>query len=373
MKKYILYFLLVTCLTPLIGGQQKDAIKNIKTLILEVKEIYPDIKEDFSLSLEGKVSQFLSGMGMTIVPVGETCDANFKVLFTGKAGKLEFTSGSGKLMNCYAQADYKIEMTLALTETGGNFRSESIDNFTSRLITEDNCSQDAKKAPFDQAWQGGFLSALSKLWPSSKVYMNALETEDRRFHIPAVSFYLSNKPVPEAIPGLMRLLKSASEEKRQSAIRVGDSIVNPQSSWDLTYIQLNGPFAFDKFGPEDAGAVPYLCKFLQDSSVSIRATSARALGRIGPKAVEGVPDLCKFLQDSSASVRATGAEVLGQIGPAAIDAVPFLINALKESVNKGDRDKIYVDALKKITKQNLGKQSDRWQQWWEGYREKFKK
>jgi len=331
--------LLVTCLTPLITGQQ-SAIKNIKTLCLEVKEIYPDIGEDFSLPLEGKVRQFLSGMGMTILPFGETCDANFKVLFTGKAQKLEFTTGSGKLINCYARADYKIEMTLTLTETGGLYKSGSIDNFTSRLITEDNCSQDAKKAPFDQAWQDGFLRGLSELWPSSQVYMNALTTEDRRFHIPAVRFYLSNRPVPEAIPSLMRLLKSAFEEKPPQAVTVGNTIVNPQSSWDRTYILLNGSPPFKNLGPEAVGAVPDLCEFLKDSCVSIRPLSAK---------------------------------VLGQIGPAAIEAVPFLINALKEAETKQDRNKAFVDALKKITGQNLGKQSDRWLQWWEEYKKKYKK
>ena len=129
---------------------------------------------------------------------------------------------------------------------------------------------------------------------------------------------------------------------------------------------MNGNFAFDEFGPEDAGAVPYFCRYLQDSSELAKAISAKVLGQIGPKAAVAVPDLCMFLQDSTAFLRAYGAVALGQIGPAAIDAVPFLINALKEAVPKGDKNKNYVDALKKITGQNFGKKPDRWQQWWEG-------
>ena len=375
MKNCIIYFLLITCLTPQVAGQERADIKNIKTLCLEVNEIYPDINENFSLPLEGKIKQFLSGMGMTILPVGETCDANLEVLFKGTATKLEFTSGVGQLMDCYAQADYMIEMTLTLIETGGNYRSESNDSFTSRLVYGDSCIQDAKKAPFDQAWQKGLLESLSGLWPSSKVYMNALETEDRRFHIPALRFYFSNKPVLEAIPSLMRLLKSAEEEKPQGGfslgpaiqggVRVGKYVVNPQSNWDVQWIQMNGAGAFNEFGPEDVGAVPYFCKYLLNSSKIERAISAEVLGHIGPNAAVAVPDLCKFLQDSEPYLRAKGAVALGRIGPAAIDAVPYLINALREAKSKGDKNKNYVDVLKKITGQNFGKKPDRWQQWWE--------
>ena len=331
-----MYFLLFGCLAFPITGQQ-GAIENIKTLCLEVKEIYPDIGEDFSLNLEGKIRQFFSGMGKKILSPGETVDANFKVLFTGKAQKLEFTSGSNKIMNCYAQGEYKIEMTLTFTEAENNYKSESIDNFTSRLIAEDNCSQDAKKAPFDQAWQNGFLRGLSEIWPSSQVYANALMTEDRRFHIPAVMFYMSNRPTPEAVIGLMQLLKSAFEEKSPQAVTVGSTIVNPQSSWDRSFIIVNGSPPYKNLGPEAAVAVPDLCKFLQDSCISIRPLSA---------------------------------QVLGQIGSAAIEAVPFLINALKEDETKQDRNKAFLNALKKITGQNLGKQSDRWLQWWEEYKNK---
>ena len=45
MKNCIFYFLLITCLTPQALGQERDDIKNIETLCLEVKEIYPDIGE----------------------------------------------------------------------------------------------------------------------------------------------------------------------------------------------------------------------------------------------------------------------------------------------------------------------------------------
>jgi hypothetical protein len=139
----------------------------------------------------------------------------------------------------------------------------------------------------------------------------------------------------------MRLLVSASTAERPPAIQVGNTLINPQDSWEISWIRLNGSGALSGIGPEAAGSVPELCQFLQDDSMYARYVSAM---------------------------------VLGQIGPAATDAVPFLINALKEAVAKGDRQKTnFADALKKITRQNLGEQPERWQQWWEENKKQAKR
>jgi hypothetical protein len=337
MKETVLCILLLAGLHPLTAEQQQLTPVQIDTLCLTVQQTYPAIEEDFSLPLEAKVGKFLTHMGTTIRPLGEPCEATLTVRFTGKAKEGGFTTGTGVAMNCVAQADYEIEMDLLLAGAGGRRTSQSTSRFTCRLIQESDCSRDPREAPFDQAWQEGVLTGLARIWPADRVYRAALETDDRRFQFPALQYYLYNKPSPAAVPGLMRLLKSAQAEKRAPAVGVGKTIVNPQSSWELSYILLNGPSAVQNLGPESVAAVPDLCEFLQDSSQSVRAVSAGALGKIGP-----------------------GAHT----------AVPCLIAALKDAVARGERSESFEGALKKITGQKFGKRVDRWQEWWEGRRTK---
>jgi hypothetical protein len=188
-------------------------------------------------------------------------------------------------------------------------------------MPEEKCSQGPRDAPFDRAWQEGFLEALTKFWPDSNVSLTALESSgDRQLQLEGLKFFAwrSDGPHPRAVPSVIALIESAYQEQQPA-----ETAREATSAWENSFIRLN------------------------------------------PYAGELVTPLCRFLQNPSPSVRSIGAYVLRSIGPAAIDAVPFLVSSLREAVASEERHESYVEALKSLTGQDLGSDAERWQQWWE--------
>ena len=312
-----------------IAGQQQVAVKATPTLCLEVEEVYPKIEGDFSINLEEKVKQFLTDMELQVVPSDETCEASLTVLFTGKAWKPVY----GDDVKCYGAVNYKVEMTYRVSATDRADKSKSISGFSFRWMPIEECSKDKKKAPYDLAWQTPFLKALEKFWSEYKIYLAALESsEDWRLQFTGFRFFRLNPIIPEAVPGIARLLETAVKREGQIA----------NTAREDAYVFM------DRY---------------------ILTTGFDILTYLGPRAAEAVPSLCECLQYGSVITSRETAGVLSSIGPAAMEAVPFLINSLREALasdEHDERDEIYVKALKNITRQDFGNDADRWSQWWEG-------
>jgi hypothetical protein len=146
---------------------------------------------------------------------------------------------------------------------------------------------------------------------------------------------------PEAVPPLIQTLEDENTNARRAAA-----------------------YALGEVGPEAMAAVPALVQALDDEDHLVRQITAEALGKIGPRAVVAVPALIQTLTDEDSAVRWSSTYALGNIGPGAVDAVPALIQVLEHQESPSMRE-AFSYALKAITGQNLGKNADAWQQWWE--------
>jgi HEAT repeat protein len=97
--------------------------------------------------------------------------------------------------------------------------------------------------------------------------------------------------------------------------------------------------ALGQMGPAAREAVPLLIKTLKSRSVEARETAVDALGRIGPPAKSAVPPLVGDLSrppddvdyETLANFRRLAAKALGRIGPDAKEAVPVLVRALQHA------------------------------------------
>jgi hypothetical protein len=303
MKKYIIYFLLITCLTPLVAGQKPDAIPGIQTLCLEVEEVYPEIEGNFTIHMEGKIRKFLTSMGLQVLPFGETCDASLKVLLTGHAFKEGYSYESGKSQSCYGSASYMIEMKFRRSGAKSDKKFRRRSTCTFRTVPEEECSQDQKKAPFDLAWQVAFLFGLEKFFPPNNVYLAALVSpDDRQLRFQGFRFFVvRKKSIPQALPDIIQMYESAVIQKEQ----IVNTAREAASSFDNKIILLNGSI------------------------------------------------------------------MLGKLDHADMDGVPYLVNALRKAVANDESYRGFVDALKKITRQDFGNDPDVWQQWWNENKDKF--
>ncbi len=105
----------------------------------------------------------------------------------------------------------------------------------------------------------------------------------------------ASPPVHDALPGLLKTLKSGNLRRRT---RAADEI--------------------GALGEGAASAVPALIIALKDPSPRVRGSAAIALGKIGWASNPGVPHLIRSLHDKSPAVRYSASEALARIGtPAA--------------------------------------------------------
>ncbi len=109
--------------------------------------------------------------------------------------------------------------------------------YSFRWMPEEKCSQGPRDAPFDRAWQEGFLEALTKFWPDSNVSLTALESSgDRQLQLEGLKFFAWRSDGPHP-PGrskrhcLDRVCVSgaaACRDCERGHIRVGELVHSPQ-------------------------------------------------------------------------------------------------------------------------------------------------
>ena len=78
-------------------------------------------------------------------------------------------------------------------------------------------------------------------------------------------------------------------------------------------------------------AVQTLQAALTDSSLSVRAQAARALGRIGPNAAVAAPGLIALLKDEDETVRQAAIEAVGKVGGPTTAIVEALVDVLQDA------------------------------------------
>ena len=123
----------------------------------------------------------------------------------------------------------------------------------------------------------------------------------------------------------------------------------------------NAAEALGKLG--DARAVEALIGALKGDEKDVRGEAASALGEIGD--ARAVEPLIAVLKEGDADMREDAAEALGEIGDAG--AVESLIAALEDAEEAVRR--AAAKALEQITGESFGTDTERWQRWWEEYRE----
>ena len=99
-----------------------------------------------------------------------------------------------------------------------------------------------------------------------------------------------------------------------------------------------------------------------------RGDAAYDLGEMGEKAAPAIPFLIEVLKDEASYVRGYAAEALGWIGGEC--ALEPLIAALKHESPSVRGEAAW--ALGKITEKYFGRNSVKWQKWWEENKEKFR-
>lgn len=108
---------------------------------------------------------------------------------------------------------------------------------------------------------------------------------------------------------------------------------------------------FGDLGPKAKEAVPFLLKYIQNTTREIRIEAIWALGQIGSHSQEAIPLLLKFLkEEKSAAIRRAAAETLGRIQSQGKEIVPLLCKGLEDSSSE-------VRKATAIALGNFGKQA----------------
>lgn len=162
----------------------------------------------------------------------------------------------------------------------------------------------------------------------------------------AAESLLKNKP-EIVLPTLIEILRDKKESTQ----------VRGNAANAMSYLWRDKP---DK-------VLPILLEVLNDDKeeVMVRKSVEWPLVQLGTSSYDVVlPALINILDTESEDFGYSVAGTLKIVGPPAIQAVPSLVNALKkERFDVGKT--IYTSALKAITGQDFGNNTDRWQKWWE--------
>jgi HEAT repeat protein len=157
-----------------------------------------------------------------------------------------------------------------------------------------------------------------------------------------------------------------SDECRQSLVRISKPAVIPLSDALLKHprpgVRRNVAVALGEIA--DVESVDSLIAALRtDSDHEVRSFSAEALGKMSERWLidllgNAVQALIEALRSEDPNVRQRAAYALGELE--ALEAVPSLI----ESLQVYGRESGAGQALRKITGQRLGNDSQKWQEWW---------
>jgi HEAT repeat protein len=137
-----------------------------------------------------------------------------------------------------------------------------------------------------------------------------------------------------AVPGLIEILKSKSEQRTLAAGALGEIGPDAKAAVPLLVDLLQdekcreaAALALGRIGGLDAKeAIPILLKLLDDDDELMRMAAATALAKTGKDAVSPLLD---FLKGQS-SHRFLAAYALGEIGPDAKPAIPLLVDLLDD-------------------------------------------
>jgi HEAT repeat protein len=127
----------------------------------------------------------------------------------------------------------------------------------------------------------------------------------------------------EAVTELMAKVKDIIDRKDARLARVLVHMFSLENE-EIVDLAING---FQEIG---AGGLRWLHEALRNSSPTIRANAARALGKM--KSQGSTPYLMDLLRDEDGSVRASAAEALGQIGDKV--AIEALVTRIQDNVEK---------------------------------------
>jgi hypothetical protein len=299
----------------------------IETLCLEIEQSFPEIAGEFSLPVRDTAEVILAAMGLTVVEVGEGCDATLRLSLTGEANWVKWENTP----KCYNGAE--VTGRAVLTVNGEEPVGRSISGKEPVPFMNYSCTQEPANAPWERAWAGALLDGLTAFWGPS-----ALTT--------TLDLSLSSNLIEAVTDTAVKLETS-------QALAILDQMLEHEDS----HCWVPAVEALEKLGPE---AMPLLQQAISHQDLSVRRKAAIALGDLGP---EAVPALMQALDDEASLVRGDAAYSLGKVGPAALEAVPALIRLL------GDEDehvrRAAEHALKAITGQDFGQDADAWQAWWD--------
>jgi HEAT repeat protein len=179
----------------------------------------------------------------------------------------------------------------------------------------------------------------------------------------------------EAVPFLIQMVKDEDEELRILAIEtLGD--IGPDAKEAIPAViearktEANySPLveAIDSFMLfMRKAAVPALVETLKDEADYMRSWAVFNLGIDGYYAPDkSVPALIDALDDENYDIRYEVVQALSRLGPSAREAIPELIEALRGKYGVSiSASSVAYDALKAITGEDFGKDSDRWQEWY---------
>jgi HEAT repeat protein len=366
----------------------------VETLCLQMEQSYPGIEKEFSLPIEETIRQILTGLGLQVVAKGTPCDATLAVTFTAKPLAGNYAPGG----RCYTGAEVEGEMVLNSSGLAPVTLPISGEQPVPQTVTLP-CNKEPNEAPFRGIWEDDLLDGLVHLW-GPQVLVQALGDEVSKVSQEASQALKWVGPEKDTITALVRALGNKDQNMRERAAKaLGD--IGPGAKDAI-------PFLIQALGDKDENykvrsaaahalgymeaieAVPFLIQTLgnKDDHYQVRGAAARVLGRFGQE--EGViPILTLALEDENASVRNAAVWGLGAIGS---EATPLLVQALKDendevresainrlrwigpeavppliqALGKKEEQKAAAEALKDIAGQDLGQDTERWQQWWEG-------
>jgi hypothetical protein len=113
---------------------------------------------------------------------------------------------------------------------------------------------------------------------------------------------------------------------------------------------------------KDAKAMPGLRKMASsDGAEKAQVGAIDALSMFGSDAVNAVPVIAKQLDSSQWQIRVAACQALGSIG--AMEGVEPLVGRMEKETGRV-ADEIY-EALKKITRDDLGRKPENWRTWWD--------
>ena len=390
-------------------------------LCLKVEQSYPQIEDEFSQPIAETVKRDLERIGMQVVDEEEPCvyTLSFAVTLVARSA---WYMPTGSL---YTGAEATGRMELA--SKGRPTLNVSVSQNLAPPSTTRNRPTLPQNAPFHRVWRPAILDGLYKLW-GMQVYEKALNAEDFQTGMEAIRA-LGNIGDARSVESLVTALKDAlhfqvREAAAEELKHVGDTrtvelLITTLKDDQHFQVRSTAAEILGEIG--DVLTVEPLLAALNDKAPRVRTEAAYALGKIGDtrafepliallkdknsgvqvaaaSALRSIDNVRAFkpliaaLKDEDFLVRWNAAQALGRLGD--LRAVEPLIAALKDEVPRvraraaqalgrlGDHSAVEpllvslkderaqvrweaTSALESITKQDFGRDQEKWQQWWD--------